>query len=725
MRRLTLPCAAALAILAGEPGTALAQNEAGAPQSEATPLEDITVSGGTSRLPKGDGALPNTITVIPREALEEQLAVTTDLSQIIGNLLPAFSPARQKLSDAGESLRGRQPLYLVDGVPQSNPLRNGRREAHTIDPAMIERIEIIHGANALHGIGGSGGIINIITRKPPESGETLARVTLGVTATEEDSDGLGWRSSALGGRDFGGFDATVGLSWESRGLYYDAEGRPIGIDGTQGDLMDSDSWSLFGKFGYDLDADKRLQLMINRFDLEGDGDYVVVPGDPRTAANPDATERPTSSAPGTQEGDPPRNRVLTTSLDYSDADLAGGTLHGQIFLQRFRSLYGGLRSATFQDPAYGDDVFDQSQNVSDKTGAKFDWGLRGLFGGRLNAVIGLDLLRDKTYQELVQTNRTWVPEVDYRSVAPFVQTEWWLGNRVAVSGGLRYEHGQLDVATYRTLYSTNPSTGGVTVDGGTPEFEELLPNAGIVVYVTDALNLFASYAEGYTMPDVGRVLRAITTEGEDVDSLFDLDPVISDNNEVGVDYDDGTWLGHLSWFRSDSDRGSRLVYDSANQVYNVQRQRVEIHGWEVRGGWRPLDGTRLDLAYAATRGRADSDDDGRVDADLDGANISPDRVNLAWSQSWPAAISTRLQASHFFDRDFDLSGTANGDFDGYTTLDGHVSLATARAGQWTLGIDNLTNTDYMTYYSQTVGRDAESFFAGRGRTVSLNWAYQF
>ncbi|MFP5306508.1 MAG: hypothetical protein ACLGI7_11870, partial [Gammaproteobacteria bacterium] len=58
-------------------------------------------------------------------------------------------------------------------------------------------------------------------------------------------------------------------------------------------------------------------------------------------------------------------------------------------------------------------------------------------------------------------------------------------------------------------------------------------------------------------------------------------------------------------------------------------------------------------------------------------------------------------------------------------LDACVALATRRAGTWTLGAENLTNTDYITYYSQTVGRDAESFFAGRGRTVALNWEYQF
>lgn len=686
--------------------------------AEATKLEDIVVSAAMSRLPTGEGALPNTITVISREALEGQLAVTADLSQIIGNLVPSFSPSRQKLSSSGETLRGREPLYMIDGVPQSNPLRNGKRESYTIDPAMIERIEIIHGANALHGLGASGGIINIVTRKPAASGDPLARVTLGApTATDYESDGVGSRASGIAGRDFGAFDVTLGTSWERRGLYYDAEGRPIGVDGTQGDLMDSESLSFFGKFGYDLAQGQRLQLMLNRFTLEGDGDYTMVPGDPAAGV-------PTSSARGPAEGIAPRNRVLTSSLSYTAAELGGGALRAQVFLQRFQGLYGGGTFANFQDPAYGASVYDQSQNVSNKTGAKLDWGLRGL-PARGSAVLGLDLLRDKTYQELVHTDRKWVPETVYQSWAPFLQTEWWLGNAVALSGGLRYENGRLDVDTYRTLYATNPGSGGVTVDGGRPKVSDVLPNAGLIWYPGDALSLFVSYAEGYTMPDVGRVLRGISTSGQDVDTLLDLDPVISDNNEIGVDYDDGTWLAHVSAYRSDSERGARLVFDSVNNVYNVQRQRVEIRGWEVRGGWRPLPATRLDLGYAAARGRADTDADGAVDADLDGANIAPDRLNLAWSQSWAFQLSSRLQASHYFDRDFDLTGASTAQFDGYTTLDGHLALATRAYGDWTLGVENLTNTDYITYYSQTIGTDPESYFAGRGRTLALSWAYAF
>ncbi|WP_042723354.1 type I restriction endonuclease, partial [Flavobacterium sp. B17] len=42
-------------------------------------------------------------------------------------------------------LRGRQVLVLIDGIPQSTPLRNGARDIRSIDPSVIERIEVING----------------------------------------------------------------------------------------------------------------------------------------------------------------------------------------------------------------------------------------------------------------------------------------------------------------------------------------------------------------------------------------------------------------------------------------------------------------------------------------------------------------------------------------------------------------------------------------------------
>ena len=136
--------------------------------NQAQDIERITVSTTRSTAPVS--TVPATISVITSEDIAEQLAHTQDLSQILGNLLPSFSPSRQKMTSAGETLRGREPLYMIDGVPQSNPLRNGSRDGNTIDPAMIERIEVIKGPlSVVYGTNALAGVINLITNKNQEN----------------------------------------------------------------------------------------------------------------------------------------------------------------------------------------------------------------------------------------------------------------------------------------------------------------------------------------------------------------------------------------------------------------------------------------------------------------------------------------------------------------------------------------------------------------------------
>ncbi len=153
-----------------------------ADQQDAVALKRVEVSASTLRMPQSQGALPTTITVITHEDLRQQLALTPDLGDAIGNLVPSFSPSTQKLSTRGQTLRGRNPLYMIDGVPQSSPLRNGSRDGYTIDPAMIERIEIVEGSNAMQGLGAAGGIINIITKQAPKQDGVRQEVTVDTSA---------------------------------------------------------------------------------------------------------------------------------------------------------------------------------------------------------------------------------------------------------------------------------------------------------------------------------------------------------------------------------------------------------------------------------------------------------------------------------------------------------------------------------------------------------------
>src|SRR5690606_26645363 len=263
-------------------------------------------------------------------------------------------------------------------------------------------------------------------------------------------------------------------------------------------------------------------------------------------------------------------------------------------LQDFSALYGGGSYATFQDPAYGDDIFDQSRNDSNKFGSRLTMNWSALADSPVDLSAGVDYLRDTTFQELAQTNRKWVPETTFDNWAPFAQLRYQQ-DRLTVSGGLRYEYGKLNVDDFTTLYAYNSTF----VEGGEPSFNELLPNLGVVYAFTDTVRAFASYSEGFSMPDVGRVLRGINTPGLSVDSFLDLQPVIADNREVGIEYRGQALRASLSYFTSESDLGTRLQ-PNEDGIFSVARERTEIDGIEFSASYALSNTTSFDLNYADT-----------------------------------------------------------------------------------------------------------------------------
>ena len=680
-------------------------------QDTTTPVKaDETIKITATRTEQSAGSIAATVTVIDGEDLRRQLASADTLSDVLGNLVPAFSPSRQKLSSAGETLRGREPLYLIDGVPQSNPLRNGSRAAYTIDPLMIERVEIIHGASAIQGMGASGGIINIIT-KSAENG-AAHEVTAGFTApTSETNEGLSYRTGYLFRGASGDVSAVAGVQLRSTGMYVDGDGNLIGVDSAQGDTMDSESYDVFAKLGYRIDDMQQLELMVNHFDMEGNGDYSSLGGDRAAGIPTISIEEPTA-------GDAPRNKVTTATLTYRNADVLGADLNWQLFSQDFSALYGGGTYATFQDPALGENLFDQSRNDSQKYGSRLTLNWDNVAATPVDLTGGVDYLRDTTFQELAQTGRNWVPETEFNNWALFVQARYQ-ANGLTLSAGARYEYGKLKVDDFTTL----ASYGSQFVAGGEPSFNELLPNFGVVYALTDDWRAFASYSEGFSMPDVGRVLRGINQPDLSVASFLDLQPVIADNQEIGIEYRDSALHFSLSYFQSDSDLGARLQAD-ADGFYSVQRERTEIDGYELSANYAWTAYTSFGVNYAKTNGEYDSNDDGVVDTELGGRNIAPERANLYWEQQWGALVSSRVQYNMLFDRDIYSGAQAINNFDGYQTLDAQVLIETMDYGQFTVGIENLLDEFYLTYYAQTVGPDNRNF-AGRGRTVSVNWSYSF
>lgn len=705
--------------------TALLSNIAHAQDED---IEVITVTA--SRMDKPVSAIPNTVTIIDQQMLEEQFRTTKDLSTIIGNLAPSFSPSRQKMSNTGETLRGRTPLIMIDGVPQSNPLRSGGRSGQTIDPAMIERIEIIHGANAMHGLGAQGGIINYITKKP--TGDNEHQVSFDVTVPNSlDSDGVSFGTSYAFSGESENLDMIGSVSYRNNGVYYDANNEIIGVDTTQGESMDSQSADFFLKLGHNFD-ESRLELMVNHYTMENNGDYMAVKGDKEN-------DIPTGAIEQEQPWEAANNQVTTTSLTYTHQDIAGQQLNLQFFNQNFEAVYGGGCWEDFYDPSMeGSDqvtvcgtgsngeslYYEQSRNKSVKWGMKASMMASNIADSGVSIAYGLDMFRDTTEQDMVVSGASWVPESTYDNIAPFAQIDYDIIDNLTLSGGVRYEYAKLNVDDYKTLYGY----GDKHIEGGSPDFTETLFNIGASYKVNSALRVYTSFNQGFGMPDVGRVLRDgdnFQGANPSIEDTLALDPIVTDNIEFGADYQGENFSAKIAYYRSSSDYGARMVdKGDGSGSFVIKREKSVIEGIESNITAYLGDHDDVGVNIAIQNGEYDSNDDQSVDTDLDGANISPNRINLFWTHNFDNDISTRVQANFFMDKDFkNADNDVYANFDGYTTVDASVAIP-VYDGMLSIGIQNLLNEDYYTYYSQTVGKDTR-YFKGMGRTATIGFTLPF
>ncbi len=678
--------------------------------------QEVTVTA--TRVETPVTALANTVTLVEAETIQARTALSDDLPSLLESAVPGFGPSLKKLTGRAETLRGRNPLYTINGVPQHTPLRDGERDGHTIDLDFVERVEVIHGSNAIQGIGATGGVVNMVTKAPHADGSWTHDVRLSVGNGDGfEDDGWSTKASYLVGRRVGSFDFVAGASAHLRGLFYDAEGNPVGLYPTQGDIMDSRARNLYFKGGVALDAQRRLELTFNDFRLARDGDFVVRNGNRARGLLTGTVEgdpRPTT-------GDPAENDVTTASLEYRDRDLASGEFVAQAYLYDYWALFEGGAFGTFALTTGGPAFLDQSAIRSDKLGLKLTYQLpHGRLAG-FTPTFGLDLSQDESAQVLARTDRVWVPDTRLRAAAPFAQVQRVFGDRLIVSGGLRVELARLQVDDYTTL----PSSRSTFVAGGSPSFSRALPNAGVVFHATDRLSTYASWSQGFTMPDVGRVLRAVSTPGLSVERLVDVEPIVTGNAEFGVDWRSRRVRAHAAWYRSGSDRGS-ILDPTPEGIFNVRREPTRIEGLDATLELAPGEAWRLGGSFAWLRGRYDTNGDGDPDTDLDGANLGPNRLNLFASATLPAGLSARLQVSRLLDRAFrGPAAQAGRDFEGYTTADLSVAAETG-LGRFRLGVENLFDRQYVTYFSQTEAfLRNDTYFAGQGRTLSLVFERRF
>ena len=231
---------------------------------------EITVTATRREEPLND--IPRSVTVITREQIEAQTTLNRrNLEDILARSIPgASAPSGRTLGTF--NLRGQEVSILIDGIPQDTNSNNTfSAPLAGLDPSSIERIEVIRGPNAIYGGQAIGGVVNIITRKPNED-KITATTELGFkTALTDLTDAQGFTIGQQVSGTTGKFDYTAGLTFDSIGQAYDAEGDRIG-DGFNFDNTHNFNGLL--NLGFNPSERERLQLRFNYFQSSRDTDFI-------------------------------------------------------------------------------------------------------------------------------------------------------------------------------------------------------------------------------------------------------------------------------------------------------------------------------------------------------------------------------------------------------------------------------------------------------------------
>ena len=712
LKPLSLAVATALVLSTLQPAHAQDEGaDAGADESRATTpatLDNVIVTG--TRMPRAADRIPGAVSIITKQEISNSLSLTEDATAVLSRMIPGYSESSQALTNSGETLRGRIALRLFDGVPQTSPLRETNRAGSFTDLGIIDRVEVINGPSAAEGIGAAGGIINYISKRPVDGTEATL-TTRWSTQGKGDSDG--WKVGMTVGHGQDEYDVLMSASFVDRGMAYDGNGRAIGMRGS-GTINDSDSRNLFLKVGTNFGEDdmQRLQATISKFHLVGKGNYTGVDGD-RANDVTNTVVRGTPLGSRTEFND--FNQI---HLQYRHDDLLGGSLLLDAYRADQAMRYPAEKGSDRQDPDLAPlgTLYDQSEVNSDKSGLRASYARPDAFGiDGLEVRGGVDRVQDTTDQRLALTQRVWVPPMEYSSTAPYAQVSYDT-DRLTLSGGVRRESGELSIDDYTTTYYNKR----VFVEGGTLDYSAVLPNVGMVWRFSDRLSSYASYSEGFSLPNVGIPLRNINTPGQSVAGILDLQAIVVENKEVGVNYRGDRLVAGMSVYRSFSEFGVSLSTDPVTGDFVMNRGPVEIDGVELLGSYAFSNALKVNAMYSRILGRTWWSAGGPLTRHMGAADISPDKFGLNMQWSFAPNAEAVLASTTYRGRTLNTGEHTSGRM----LLDLTVGYDTGRFGRLSFGVENLLDREYILFGSES-SRSNDDWMAGRGRVYSLSHTLTF
>jgi hemoglobin/transferrin/lactoferrin receptor protein len=708
--------------------------EAGA-EGPAPALPAVIVTGARSERALED--VPAVVDLIQGEALDAaQVQDIRDLVRELPNTSVKRAPTRfggvvgstGRDGNAGFNIRGlegNRVLLTVDDIRVPRELVSGVFGSASFgrdyyDLGLISRVEILRGANsALYGSDGLAGMVAMFTADPADlikQGQSVGgRVRLsldgedkgkrlGLTLAGQANETLSWLGSVQLGR--------------SHELDNQGENTSPDLNRTAPNPQDDRQTALMGKLVITPGGGQKHVLTLEHVDKSSDVE--VLTG--RTAAT--AMSSGVADLDGTS--DMRRSRLswdgrFPLSTPWADR------LRAMVGLQSSASRevsaeyqrLGADQPTRVRDVRYEEDTL-QAVLQAEKLMRMGDWSQKLVYGVDLtrsrldNLVSGVRPPSGETYP------LRRFPETVEDTAALFVQSEW-VSDRWSVIPALRYDRVSLD-AKASALYPLSPTSLSA---------QALTPKLGAIWRGSEQWSLFGNLAAGFKAPSP----LQLNNYFENLSSPYygyraipnpELKPEKSRTLELGargqgdrLGWEAVVFNGRYKDFIEDLVTVGGAGTNADPTLYqSVNRQRVSLRGFELKGSYRISPQNTVRLAYGQTRGT-----DTATDLPLNSVNpaklvLGVDHRAGAWKLG--ASLTHAMKKST---KDIDFSGSAD-QFatPAWTTLDLNASWQIRPGLKLSGAVRNLTDKKHWEW-TNVRGVAANSTvldaYTAPGRSVAL------
>lgn len=681
--------------------------------NETVVLEEIvTISTATKTQKKIEGVAASVEVISEKEiqkmgaeSLKDILNHTSGINVQYGTFPSASSKSKSSISLRGMGAKG--TLFLIDGRRVGGEVANPY-DLDRIPASQIEKIEIVKGPmSTLYGADATGGVINIITKKP-KAGDT--KVDLGVRYGQnshgDDQNknanlSIRGKEKALGYSFYVNQTSTTPYTQREVADVYAKQGtakvKPSAHvnPSISGNLKDSysedvtyreksDVLTYGGRVEYDFIDTITAGLELNAFKEEREGTYIGY-------FHPTSVSIPAYNVPVNSKDDNKRLDIATDVKIKATDEL-------NLFFRAYRSYYEKRNKTTAKNWA---DMGYVSEEASAQNGMDANVDVRSL-EGLANYLLNEEHLltlgvetrtEDREATVFAQANTLSSKSVDYNAI--YLQDEWMIDESLNLILGARYD--DISNADSKATFKL-----------------------GAVKNFSKEFNARFNIAQGYRAPDIRELYIFKNTangaqRGADVVDValgkiaYDLQPESTLTYEVGfggsvegVRYDLALFYNDIEDLISEVNKGTYYTFENIKSA--------KTYGAELSFAYDFSD--KLGGSFSWNEMKSKNDESSQ-ELEFNPRRVISAKLDYQILANLDTSVGVKYIGKQYFketiNRGTPSEAIVDSKTDAYTTLDWTLSYEYAKNFTLYGGVNNITDEKIDDILGSSSGR---YFFAG-------------